>query len=140
MIRLILLLTLLLAWTNSEAKSFRTRHPTEHVIESFRLMNIQQRIGYVVTNKLYPQSSKSPLELIKTFIGEKQVLCKLTLNPDGTIVDVKLLKSSGSKTTDSRALTLIRSAAPFISSKESVPLAYSIDFPNLYVASVLVKE
>ena len=60
------------------------------------------------------------------------VFVVVTINPNGSIVDLRIEISSGSQETDKLATDCIRAAAPFktISSKSN---SYRIEFPSLNI-------
>jgi TonB family protein len=133
-------LVLFLGWTFSGAEAFRTKNPTDHVEQGLRCRNIEQRIcisAQLDVAKFNTQGINAVYDRMKVLLGEKQMSCKLTLNPDGSIFDLKILKSSGSKSIDNKALTIIWKAGPFYSSKSPVSLAYVIDFPYLHAGTML---
>jgi hypothetical protein len=135
MIRLILLL-LLLGSTFVPTQAFRTKKLTDHVGEGLRCANIQQRISNtagVDVAKFNTQGINAVYDRMKLVLGANRISCKLILNPDGSINNLKIQQSSGSKMSDDKTLTMIRNAGPFVSSKLNVPLAYLIELPYLNV-------
>ena len=64
--------------------------------------------------------------------SSKRFFVVVTINPNGSIVDLRIEISSGSQETDKLATDCIRAAAPFktISSKSN---SYRIEFPSLNI-------
>ncbi|HEY9679998.1 MAG TPA: TonB C-terminal domain-containing protein [Oculatellaceae cyanobacterium] len=117
---------------------FLSARRTERVDQETRCINIQQRIGgaaKVDVSEFNKRGFNATIDRMKVLLGEKPIACKLILNPDGSIVDIQIARSSGSKKNDDEAVRIIRAAGPFYSSKLSVPLAYMIGFPKLHVGT-----
>lgn len=119
---------------SGRADAFRAAYRTSHCDEGSRCINIHQRIAGLPELTKHIKNGYDDSEDMKAAFGEKTILCKLILNPDGSVEDVKIAKSSGSKKYDSEAMRLIRKAGPFYSSAKSIKLAYWISLPKLHVA------
>ncbi len=78
-------------------------------------------------------------QALREKFDNKNVSCAVTLNPDGSISDLKVLKPSGSEDIDKKALDLIREAAPFFRAEKPVAQGYEIAFPYLEIKE-LAKE
>ena len=126
------LVLLISAIVSGQADAFRA-YRTSHCDETSRCVNILQRIGGLPEFTKHIKNGYDGSEDIRAAVGEKPILCKLILNPDGSVVDVKIATSSGSTKYDTEALRLIRKAGPFYSSAKPVKLAYYISLPKLNV-------
>lgn len=66
-------------------------------------------------------------------IGDKPIICKLTLRPSGQVDGVSILDSSGSPESDQKAVRLLQNIKQYGAYRESRELlSYQVELPNLY--------
>lgn len=63
------------------------------------------------------------------FLDHKNVICSLTIKPNGRIVSVIISKTSGSEAIDQKALNLLHCAGPFKSNEFPESLNYDVELP-----------
>lgn len=63
--------------------------------------------------RLYFMQQLKKAELKTGGMRKKKLLCRVTLRPDGSVADIKILNPSGSETVDKDLLGLIKAASPF---------------------------
>ncbi len=69
---------------------------------------------------------------LKQKFGSKNFLCSFVVKPDGTINSLQIVRSSGSLEIDERALSLVRSCAPFKKNESSTEnMTCLIQFPRM---------
>ncbi|MBC7996741.1 MAG: energy transducer TonB [Leptolyngbya sp.] len=126
----LLAFSLLLFWTvETEGRTQFTRSIYGHSVRTA----ILKSCGVMKTNANGTNSfvsNPNPPSLV-----EKPVSCKLILNSSGEIIEVAILKTSGSSSIDQAAVAIIRKAAPYkLDSADQKPLEVSFTISDVWVS------
>jgi hypothetical protein len=101
--------------------------------EFYRCLDVRRKIVLAVSAKCTAkQNELLESQLNRISLNRSLSLC-LALTPDGSIADVFVSKSSGSSKIDSKAVSLIKNAGPFIQSIANNNHRYLVHFPSLKV-------
>lgn len=75
-------------------------------------------------------------KLLRAKFDNRNLSCKLSLESDGSITDLKIFRTSGSTPVDDLALNTIRKAAPFAGDNSARSQTYLVDFPTMHVQQI----
>jgi TonB family protein len=71
---------------------------------------------------------------LRDLIGDKSVVCKLTVQPSGDITSLTVEESSGSKIIDEKAIKFIKDAGPYcVGNWSGHDKTFHIELPKLFV-------
>lgn len=76
-------------------------------------------------------------QMLRKEFENKTLSCRVALEPNGTISELRVLQTSGSTVVDTKAIKLIQDSAPFKKSEQDSVQVYKIDFPALSVHACL---
>ena len=103
--------------------------PIDEIGEAAQTESAQTRVLGIEAIKYEHQN----MQKLREQLAGRICSCSLTVKPDGSIANLRILNTSGSDKVDQRALDLITRAAPFKKSTLTDDQHYVIEFPLLTV-------
>lgn len=92
---------------------------------------IENRIRHVIQPNPTPGRLGFDYKKFSESFAERKLSYALTINPDGSIADLKLHQSSGSQELDQNCRLFIEKAAPFRLPGIKAPNQFLIEFPSI---------
>lgn len=129
---LVLVPTSALAENTDDSAAFRQKMSTAPDVDRITLFNISYSVRQSIFGKDLVKTTSPEYQRVSQMLENRNCSCSFTVQKNGSVTDVFMLKSSGSETVDEKAMSLLRKIVLF---KVNEPVWCVVYFPSGMVTS-----